>query len=761
MDRINYPLLYFELKPDLVLGMLVGAEIEAIAENVNSLKGIMLDYLQKQYKKYDEYPLLDIESPRLKMVTVSTRPTYRDKTGSYPLKDTLTLSLPVIYGEVEQGYYECHIPHFKDSFYYYDPRQFDTLVQYSLTTQLNQASPEKIFRLLRQPEPQMDIVSLKVNFDRDYSWGSSLYQRKFEVLGRLAEKYPPRKAVRRNRSALPEAAWGLEDKVSLVIDKLVNTRSNVLLTGHHGTGKSAVLLQAIKKITSKSRKQKLDYTFWRILPQRITASTKYLGEWEEVVEQMIDELSAVNGVLWVENVIQLLQTGGEGPEDSVAAFLMSFMQRGKLQLFGEATPQELESMRRLLPGFAEAFQVIPLEEQREQQVLEVLSKFAVYAAKNLNCPITNDAQQLAYRLLLRYYPYESFPGKGIKFLGQCTQEARQLNRKAVDNNLVIDTFVKQTGLPALFLRDDLLLDTNELDQYFRERIIGQPGVVRKLSETVKIYKAGLNNPYKPISSLIFAGPTGVGKTASAKALAEYFFGKGQKKSPLVRIDMSEFQHPSQIVRLIGAGREPGQLIREIRERPFSVLLLDEIEKANPSIFDALLGVLDEGMMVDAYGRTTNFRNTIIIMTSNLGASNQHSIGFGEDTDQEAIYQSAVERYFRPEFVNRIDGVVIFQSLQENDIRQIALKELKALNGREGIVKRGLQLSFSKGVVEMLTKTGFDERYGARPLQRTIEQQITNPVANWLLSNPQINHQALLLSLDKTGALQIKPGAKPR
>lgn len=759
MDKINYPLLHFTLKPGLVLGLLVGADIEAIAEDLQSLKGIMLDYLQKQYKKFDEYPILDIEAPRLKMVSVSIRPTYRNKSGSYPLADTVTLSLPVIYGEVEQGYYECYIPQFKDSFYYYDPKQFDTLIQYSLISLLNRTSPEQIYQLMRYPTPAMDIVILKVNYDRDYFWSGVNYQRKFEVLGRLAEKYPPQKSVRRSMSALPEAAWELEDKVSLVLDKVLSTRSDVLITGPHGTGKSAVLQQAIKKITSQSRKQKLDFTFWRILPQRITASTKYLGEWEELCELLVEELNAVNGILWVEDVIRLLQTGGEGPEDSVASFLMTFMQQGKLQMIGEATPQELESMRRLLPGFAEAFQIVKLEELNEQQVMSVMAKFAEYSARNLRVEIDDNAITQAYRLLLRYYPYESFPGKGMKFLGACVNEAKNNNQKKIDKKLVVETFVKQTGLPSLFLRDEMLLNTEELQSYFQERIIGQPAVVEKLTETVKIYKAGLNNPYKPISSLIFAGPTGVGKTASAKALAEYFFGKGQQKSPLVRIDMSEFQHPSQIVRLIGAGREPGQLVKEIRERPFSVLLLDEIEKADPSIFDALLGVLDEGIMIDAYGRTTNFRNTIVIMTSNLGASSRKSPGFGASGSESATYQSAIERHFRPEFVNRIDSVVIFRSLDQEDIRLITRKELDAINQREGLQKKGLRLSISPGVLERIAFVGFDERYGARPLQRAIEHEIVNPLANWILEHPNVNNTQLLLSLDINKNLQIKAGIK--
>jgi len=243
--------------------------------------------------------------------------------------------------------------------------------------------------------------------------------------------------------------------------------------------------------------------------------------------------------------------------------------------------------------------------------------------------------------------------------------------------------------------------------------------------------------------MIFAGPTGVGKTASAKALADYFFGIGQQRSPLIRIDMSEFQHAGQIARFIGAGKEVGKLVQEIRERPFSVLLLDEVEKADPAIFDAFLTVLDEGMLVDAFGRITNFRNTIIIMTTNLGASNRQSIGFGDGMPDEAAYQSAIGKYFRPEFVNRIDSVVMFNALNATDIRTITVKELNDLKQREGFVKFNLDLEYSENLLTHLATVGFDPRYGARPLQRAIEREIVSPLANWLLENKVKNKKLKL------------------
>ena len=541
--------------------------------------------------------------------------------------------------------------------------------------------------------------------------------------------------------------------MSEVIEKVINVRANVIVVGEHGVGKSSVLQQAIKKISTNSRKQKLDFTFWQIRAQRITASSKYLGEWQEMVEKLISELESANGVLWVVDFIRLLQIGGGGPEDSVAAFLISFLQQGKLQIIGEVTPTELESVRRLLPGFVEYFQIVKIDELPEEKIQIILNKFAEYSGKNLKVDISKKALELSYRLLLRYYPYESFPGKAVKFLGQSINQAQIEERNRISKSDIVDNFIKQTGLPELFLRDEMLLDKTELTDYFNQKIIGQPTAIKQLSGIVKIFKAGLNNPYKPISTMVFAGPTGVGKTASAKALAEYFFGKGQKRSPLIRIDMSEFQHPSQIARFIGSGREVGKLVQEIRERPFSVLLLDEVEKAAPSIFDALLTVLDEGMMVDAYGRVTNFRNTIIIMTTNLGASNQGSIGFSTKNDDKSAYLSAIGNYFRPEFVNRIDQIVAFNALNADNIREITVKELNDLRKREGFVKRNLRLEFSTALINELAKAGFDERYGARPLQRAIEQSLIAPLAKWMLEYSSIKNRTLYL--DYTNELKIK------
>ncbi len=742
MRKIKYPLLYYQLTDDTVLGILVGTDYEVVERDLKTVVGILQDQLQRMYKKQDDYWLIDIADPKLKVVEVKIRPTYRERTGAYPMSQTLKIPVPVVFGETSQGHYECYLPLLEESFYYYDARQFRPLLQHFATDLLNRENPERLHRHLMYGKPKMEIITLRVNDERDFNASQSPSDNRYPNLNRLAVRYPFTKAQQRNISPYPDAAWELEDYVSEVVDRVVNLRANLLVVGKHGVGKSAILRQAIRKITGQARREGFQRSFWQVMSQRITASAKYLGEWQENVENLIEELQSANGSLWVVDIMRLLQTGGEGAEDSIAAFMISFLQQDKLQLIGEVTPQEFDSMKRLLPGFVENFQIITIDELKEDKVKSVLGKFAEYCRQNLRVDLEEESIDHAYRLLLRYYPYESFPGKGINFLGRCVSEAQLSEQNKLSRNDIISNFVQQTGLPELFLRDDLKLDQDELSRHFHNAVIGQEAAVDKLCSLVKIFKAGLNNPGKPISTLLFAGPTGVGKTASAKALADYFFGKGQKKMPLIRIDMSEFQHPMQIHRFIGAGREVGKLVQEIRERPFAVLLLDEVEKAAPNIFDALLTVLDEGLLVDAFGRVTNFRNTIIIMTTNLGASSTQSIGFGQNGADDTAYLSAINQFFRPEFVNRIDGIVFFNPLNAEHIQAITHKELQELKLREGFVKRGLQLNFSQALIDHLAQVGFDAKYGARPLQRAIEQQLVSNLANWLLLHPGVANTSL-------------------
>jgi ATP-dependent Clp protease ATP-binding subunit ClpC len=758
MDRLKYPILYYETQAEQVIGLLVSDEPQqCMSTDLDSLKVKLLHQLQREYRKNGTWPTLAIEDPQYKNLKIKFKPSVITGNSIHPLTQDVEISLPVVYGNSGYGFFNCYLPLLNKQFSYYEEAQLDPLVQYVALSYLNIQDPALVYRMLRMGKPKISTIELRVKNKDDYKWDNIwAKRRKKGSLSKIGEQYPPTKAVRRLNRLAPETAWEVDKYIDQVVEKVLGSRVNVLIVGAPGAGKSAILQQAVKKITNRARSNKLNLQVWRILPQRITGSAKYLGEWQENCEEIIDDAVANNGILWIVSIIRLLMTGGSGPEDSVAAFFSPSLQQGKIQMIGEASPQELESMRRLLPGFVQNFHVINLEELAEWQIRKIMAQYQLFAQNIHKISISNSGMDLAYRLLARFFPYESFPGKIIKFMGKCLNDAKLDLRSSIGDSHVYQQFLQQTGLPNQLIDDELELQETELRQFFEKRIIGQDQAIDQLCSLVKIFKAGLNNPQRPINTMIFAGPTGVGKTASAKALADYFFGAGKQKSPLVRIDMSEYQHPYQLDRLIGSGSEAGSLIREIRQKPFAVLLLDEVEKAHPAIFDALLGMLDEGVLVDGFGRLTFFKNTIIIMTTNLGASNRGPVTFKDTTSNENHYQSAIAKHFRPEFANRIDSIVVFNPLDREGIRKLAIRELNELNNREGFVYKNIRLEFSDQIIDMLMETGFDEKLGARPMQRAIEQLITTPLAAWILANP--NARSMTLELDYQLGLHIKTQA---
>lgn len=745
MEKRNVLLVYYEMPGQGVFGEILGSRYEAAGKDLEEVQSLLIAHIAKIYKKETWYPRISLDPAEVSTFQVSVRPTYQmEENELYPLSTDLSIPIHVVHGRSENGFFECYIPALRQHFHYTSPDQLPNLVQAMSLNALYDYYPVDLYDLASMPKPSLEVIPMKLKGKKR---AKPLVRRPgknaFPSLQRLAEQMPPVKTGLRRMSALPDIAWEMGETTAHVM-RLLKQQVNVLVCGYPGVGKSAVLRQVIAEVARAGKRDPRPQTFWRLFAQRITASARYLGEWQENVDMLVDDLQAANGVLWVEDLTQLATDGGSGPEDSIAAYMRSFLVQGKIQIMGEITPPQLDSLRRLLPGFAELFQVVEIPEMPEKKVTAVMDHFAAYAQRQHGIKFETESLNRAYRLLNRFYPYERFPGKAIKFLSRCMHEAMVSEVKNVDKSGVIETFIQMTGMPELFLRDDLRLDQEDMRRYFAGQIIGQPAAVDALCDIVKIFKAGLNNPHKPIATFMFSGPTGVGKTASAKALASFFFGKGQERSPLIRIDMSEFQSPGDIYRLVGRGNEVGMLVREVREKPFSVLLLDEIEKADPSVFDALLTLLDEGILTDAAGRATNFRNTIIILTTNLGASNRQAIGLRPADDQPQRYLSAIEGFFRPEFVNRIDQVVLFNALRQAEIEQIARKELSGLREREGIRMRGLELSFTDRLVEFLSEKGFDEKFGARPLQRAIETQVVQPLARWLLANPQTANRALML-----------------
>jgi ATP-dependent Clp protease ATP-binding subunit ClpC len=751
MEIYRYPLLCWQLTKQVICGRLVGTEYELVSQQLNKLQAHLAEHLQREYIQYG---FLDDPLPnaRLKKVNVTIRPAYREESGVFPVSHTLTIPVSAVYGTTKEGYSECYLPLLDQHFFFYKQEQLRALIEYFARDYFNHQTPESLHRYLMLGEPWLEEVTVRIKV-RDVNKADRLQQQMtFETLPQVADRFP-RKI--KSSGIAPETAWERSDLVNTLVEKLTKERASVVLLGEQGIGKTMILLEAARKIfmQTKDRTEGPHY-FWSTTPQRMIAGARYLGEWQESCEQLMDELHRSEDILWINDFVHLLTVGGEGAEDSIAAFMLPNLRQGRLQIVSELTRQEWERVRQRLPGFAALCHVLTVPHLSKKQIFKIMQLFAGYIQKQLAIIIDEPALNLAYRLLDRYVRYEAFPGKIIQFLTYCVNDVLTQDQKLIDKEKVLTQFVQKTGLPTFLLRDDLLLDTKALRDYFAKRIMGQTEAIGRVSEVVMVFKAGLNDPNKPIATLLFSGPTGVGKTACARALADYFFGQGQTLNPLIRLDMSEFQHPVQIDRLLGQFEKPGKLIREVRERPFSVVLLDEIEKAHPIFFDVLLNVMDEGILVDNNGRVTDFRNVILIMTSNLGARQSQSISFIKQTHTDV--NSTVRRFFRPEFYNRIDKVVNFQALDSTTIADITHKELMELNEREGFRERGLKLTFTGKLIEQLAREGFDPEYGARPLQRTIERLVIAKLAEFLLQHLDMKDIQLLVDWGEQGvALQPK------
>ena len=316
---------------------------------------------------------------------------------------------------------------------------------------------------------------------------------------------------------------------------------------------------------------------------------------------------------------------------------------------------------------------------------------------------------------------------------------------------------KWTGIPVARLMEGEAAKLLKMEDRLRERVVGQDPALRAVGEALRRSRAGLADLKRPIGSFLFLGPTGVGKTEVARALAEFLF---DDENALVRIDMSEFTHEADATRLIGAApgfvgyEEGGRLTEAVRRRPYSVLLLDEMEKAHPRIFDVFLQVLEDGRLTDGQGRTVNFRNTIVIMTSNVGS--QAIFEAGGDVDKvQATVQADLRNHFRPEFLNRVDEVVIFRSLSQEDIRSIAAIQMRRVE--EMLTERRIGLAVPEEALAWLAQEGFDPHFGARPLKRLIQQAVVNPLSRLILEG-RLQAGSIATLAVRDGELAVMPEA---
>nr|BCX01760.1 MAG: hypothetical protein KatS3mg041_1806 [Bacteroidota bacterium] len=548
--------------------------------------------------------------------------------------------------------------------------------------------------------------------------------------------------------------------------------SSFVLVGEPGVGKTAVIYELARRLKRGHCPPALTgYRIFETTTQNLMAGTKYIGEWETKLVNLTREMrEAGDVILYIRDLPNIVGAGTTSTSSAnFASYLAPLIERGEITVIGEATADMLKHMFRQAPYLERVFTQVRLEEPRAEELDRILMAVARDLGQRYGVEILPEVVQRIIELTGRFLPYQKFPGKAIDFLKQMlarlAHRGQLAARQVLTAEVVVSQFQETTGLPAVVIDDRARLDLDEVHRFFSERVLGQEEAVEAIKRTLALLKSGLHDPSRPLATYLCLGPTGVGKTEFAKTVAAYLFGSPER---MVRLDMSEYMEWNSWERLIGERFDDrgGKLTRPIQEQPFSVVLLDEFEKCHPNVYDLLLQVFDEGRLTDRQGRTTDFRNTIIIMTSNIGSKlyGQKPIGFEESMSDEALrraVQAELERYFRPEFLNRIE-LIYFKPLSAEVVRRIAYREIGKVIAREGILRKQLTVEIDERLVDRLIEEGYSPRYGARFLKRAVERLITLPLAQALVERSIEPGSMIRLESDPNGQtrVHVEPPAGP-
>ncbi|MEZ4416109.1 MAG: AAA family ATPase [Gemmatimonadota bacterium] len=529
---------------------------------------------------------------------------------------------------------------------------------------------------------------------------------------------------------------------------------STLLIGAPGVGKTSYTLILARRLRKEGG------VVFEATASDLMAGQSYVGQIDERIKNLVQTMRSSPKILWVCPSFHELVWAGRHSQSPIGILemLLPHLESGALRIVGETSPAAYELMIRLVPKLRSVMEPLRIEAADS----ELTQHLAVerFSGKS-RAPIPRDVIREGARLIDQFLLARENPGRLLDVLETTKQrlltEAGSTAPVTLDD--VLTTVSARTGLPVEIIDDRRQMNLAEVRSYFESRILGQQEAVSAVVERISLTKAGLTDPTRPLAVFLFVGPTGTGKTEIAKALATYFF---QSPSRLLRYDMSELVDPSALDRLLGvagAVADPSALVTRIRENPFSVILLDEFEKAHPIVWDLFLQLFDDGRLTSRDGSTADFRNAIIIMTSNLGAADAHSSGLGFANDGARFEPSTIRRTlettFRPEFINRIDRVVVFQPLSRPVMRKLLDIELKSVYERRGLRRRGWAIEWDEAALEHLLDQGFSPTLGARPLKRAVERLFLAPLAEVIVEHRAPEGEQFLFVRLKDGRLDVE------
>jgi len=573
------------------------------------------------------------------------------------------------------------------------------------------------------------------------------------------------------------------------------TKNNPVLVGEPGVGKTAIAEGLAQRIVRQDVPEALqDKQVYSLDMGLLVAGTRFRGEFEERLKGIVKEVQDAENIILVIDEIHTLIGGGamEGGMDA-ANLLKPALARGELQCVGTTTLDEYRQYIEQDAALERRFQPVMVDEPSVEQTIEILEGIRSPYEEYHKVKISLEALEAAAKLSDRYISDRHLPDKAIDIIdeagsrlhlsqsmaeksaeGEEEATATPAETPVVGLEEVASIVSSWTGVPVNKMtqaESELLL---HLEDTLHERIIGQSEAVSAVSRAIRRARVGMKDVDRPIASFIFSGPTGVGKTELTKALAQYMFGD---EEAMIRLDMSEYMDPQSVSKLIGSPPgfvgydEGGHLTEQVRRRPYTVVLLDEIEKAHPDVFNSLLQILDEGHLTDSKGRKVDFKNTLIIMTSNIGSQviekGGGGLGFELDAAGDGEYtrirnrvQEEMKNYFRPEFLNRVDEVIVFRQLQKEEVGEIADLLLKEIGGRLK-EQQGVQLEVSDRFKDRVIDEGYDVSYGARPLRRVLMRLLEDNLAQAILSGDLSEGDTAYVDVDNEGKIRLTEAAKKK
>ncbi len=574
---------------------------------------------------------------------------------------------------------------------------------------------------------------------------------------------------------------GREQEIERVIQILGRrTKNNPVLIGEPGVGKTALAEGLAQRIVSQDVPELL--TDKRVISLdlgQLVAGTRFRGEFEERLKQVMAEVrQAGNVILVIDEVHTLVGAGSvEGGMDA-ANLLKPALARGELQCIGATTVDEYRQYIERDAALERRFQPVMVDEPTVEETIEILRGLRSRYEEHHRLVIRDEALSAAAQLSDRYISDRYLPDKAIDLIDEAGSRVRLRHARqssstpAVSAEDIAQVVSAWTGVPVNRLSESESVQLLHLEDALHQRVIGQEEAVKAVARAIRRARVGLRNPNRPIASTIFCGPTGVGKTELTKALAASIFGS---EDAMIRLDMSEYMEPQSVSKLIGSPPgyvgygEGGQLTEAVRRQPYSVILFDEIEKAHPDVFNLLLQLLEDGRLTDSQGRVVNFKNTLIIMTSNLGSraieKQGSGLGFVVADSVTAQYHrtreqvnEALKQSFRPEFLNRLDEIIVFRQLTRDEVKQIAALLLENINDR--LKEQNLQLEVSEAFKERLVVEGYDPSYGARPLRRAVSRLVEDHLAEAILSGQIRSGDTAVMDIDDDGQVQVQPKQSP-